>query len=66
MEGFEEWSIRSTWEFRNSNYNVCADVREDVLVVQVEEKLTGNRWRGHFEPKRKCWLPSDEIVHPTP
>ena len=52
-EAPEEWSIESSWIFRDSNYSVSADVREDVLVLQVEEKLTGNRWRGQFEPKRK-------------
>ena len=32
---------------------MCADVRDDVLFVQVEDKLTADRWRGQFDAKRK-------------
>lgn len=52
--GGEEWSIESPWMFRDKKYLVSADVREDVLVLQVEERLTADRWRGQFEPKREC------------
>ena len=31
---------------------VCADVKDDDLVLQVEEILTADRWKGHFEAKR--------------
>lgn len=33
---------------------MSADVRNDVLVVEVEEKLTSDQWRGQFEAKREC------------
>ena len=58
MAGGEEWSIESPWMFRDKKYLVSADVREDVLVLQVEERLTADRWRGQFEPKRECscWM----------
>ena len=52
MDG-EKWSVESTWVLRDRKYAVCADVRDDLLVVQVEEVSTADRWRGQFEPKRE-------------
>lgn len=52
MEG-ENWSVESSWIFRDKKYTVGADVREDLLIVQVEEVVTADRWKGQFEPKRK-------------
>ena len=49
----ESWSISAGWVFRGTEYAVCADVRDDVLFVQVEDKLTADRWRGQFDAKRK-------------
>lgn len=45
--------MESTWVLRDKKYAVCADVRDDLLVVQVEEVSTADRWRGQFEPKRE-------------
>lgn len=49
----ERWSISAGWVFRGTEYTVCADVRDDVLVVQVEDKVTADRWRGQFDAKRE-------------
>lgn len=49
----DKWSVESAWIFRDKQYTVSADVREDLLVVQVEELVTADRWKGQFEPKRK-------------
>lgn len=49
----DRWSITSPWAFRNTDYKVSADVRDDVLVVQVEDCLTADQWTGHFEAKRE-------------
>lgn len=49
----EKWSISAGWVFRGTEYAVCADVRDDMLVVQVEDKVTADRWRGQFDAKRK-------------
>lgn len=49
----DAWSIVAPWVFRDKRYIVSADVREDVLIVQVEEEFTADRWRGQFEAKRK-------------
>ena len=51
----DKWSVESSWLFRDKQYIVSADVREDLLVVQVEELVTADRWKGQFEPKRKPW-----------
>ncbi len=48
----EPWSVSAPWAFRDTAYTVSADVRNEVLVVQVEEKLTAEQWRGQFEAKR--------------
>ncbi len=52
----ERWSIESPWVFRDREFTVSADVRDDVLLVQVADALTTDRWRGQFEPKRKLLL----------
>ena len=52
-EESESWSISSGWVFRGNEYAVCSDVRDDVLFVQVEDKLTADRWRGQFDAKRE-------------
>lgn len=52
----EKWSISAEWTFRGTAYTVCADVRDDVLVVQVEDKLAADRWSGQFDAKRKKCL----------
>lgn len=49
----QDWSVSAPWSFRDTAYAVSADVRNEVLVVQVEEKLTAERWRGQFEAKRQ-------------
>ena len=49
----ERWSISAGWVFRGTEYTVCADVRDDVLVIQVEDKITADRWRGQFDAKRE-------------
>ena len=49
----ERWSISASWVFRGTEYTVCADVRDDVLVIQVEDKITADRWRGQFDAKRE-------------
>ena len=33
---------------------MSADVTDDVLVVQVEEKLSADQWKGQFTAKREC------------
>ena len=48
-----DWSIESTWDFRDNQYTVSADVHQDLLFIQVEERFTANKWRGQFQPKRK-------------
>ena len=55
-ESSERWSIELPWVFRDRKYTVSADVRDDVLVVQVTDGLAADRWRGQFEPKRKFTL----------
>ena len=52
----ERWSINAGWVFRGTEYAVCADVRDDVLVIQVEDKITADRWRGQFDAKREFSL----------
>ena len=52
----ERWSISAGWVFRGTEYTVCADVRDDVLVIQVEDKITADRWRGQFDAKREFCL----------
>ena len=54
MEPPQRWSVSAPWVFRDTEYTVSADVRNDVLVVEVEEKLTSDQWRGQFEAKREC------------
>ena len=49
---YEKWSVESSWVFRDKEYAVSADVRDDLLVVKVEEVETADRWKGQFEPKR--------------
>ena len=48
----ERWSVSAPWVFRNTEYKVSADVREDVLVVQVEDCLAADQWTGSFDAKR--------------
>lgn len=48
-----EWSVESQRVIRDRKYRISADVKEDVLVLQIEELLTADRWRGQFEPKRE-------------
>ncbi len=52
----ERWSISAGWVFRGTEYTVCADVRDDVLMLQVEDKITADRWRGQFDAKREFYL----------
>ncbi len=52
--GVEEWSVSAPWAFRDTEYTVSADVRSETLMVQVEEKLTAEQWKGQFEAKRWC------------
>ncbi len=51
----ERWSVVEPWVFRDKKYVVSADVQEDVLVLQVEEGLTAERWRAQFDSKR-TWV----------
>ena len=53
MEPPQRWSVSAPWVFQDTEYSVSADVRNDVLVVEVEEKLTSDQWRGQFEAKRE-------------
>lgn len=48
----KRWSVCAPWVFREVEYTVSAEVREDALLVQVEEKLAADQWRGRFEAKR--------------
>ena len=54
MNPSQQWSVSAPWAFRDTEYTVSADVRDDVLVVEVEEKLTAEQWSGQFEAKREC------------
>ena len=49
----DKWSVEAPWMLRGKEYSISADVKENVLIVQVEEQLTADRWRGQFEAKRK-------------
>ncbi len=49
----DHWSVSAPWVFRNTEYKVAADVREDVLIVQVEDYLAADQWTGHFDSKRE-------------
>ena len=53
MEGREKWSVEAEWVFHSRKYIVSADVRDDILVVQVVDGIAAEKWRGQFEPKRK-------------
>ena len=53
MDALQQWSVSAPWVFRDTEYVVAADVMNDTLVVQVEEKLTSDQWRGQFEAKRE-------------
>ena len=61
----QKWSVAASWVFRDTEYTVSADVQDDVLVVQVEEKLTADQWRGQFEAKREWeranWLNVSDV-----
>ena len=35
---------------------MSADVRDDVLIVQVEEKFSADQWKGQFNSKREWKL----------
>ena len=59
----ERWSISAGWVFRGTEYTVCADVRDDVLVIQVEDKLTADRWRGQFDAKREFRVYDSRLIH---
>ncbi len=48
----DHWSVSAPWVFRNTEYKVSADVREDVLIVQVEDCLAADQWTGQFDTKR--------------
>ena len=62
----ERWSISAGWVFRGTEYAVCADVRDDLLVVQVEDKLTADRWCGQFDAKREFSVcGSLSVLHAT-
>lgn len=43
--------VSAPWVFRDTEYTVSADVRDDVLLLEVEEKLTADQWSGQFEAK---------------
>lgn len=45
--------VSAPWVFRDTEYTVSADVRDDVLLLEVEEKLTADQWSGQFEAKRE-------------
>ncbi len=49
----DHWSVSAPWVFRDTEYKVAADVREDVLIVQVEDCLAADQWTGHFDSKRE-------------
>lgn len=50
------WCVSAPWTFRDTeNVNVSAELKEGRLVVQVEEKLTADQWRGQFDQKRKIY-----------
>lgn len=51
MDALRQWSVSAPWEFRDTECTVSADVRDDVLVVQVEEKLSADQWKGQFNAK---------------
>ncbi len=46
------WSVSAPWVFRKTEYKVSADVREDVLIIQVEDCLAADQWTGQFDTKR--------------
>ena len=45
--------VSAPWVFRDTEYTVSADVRDDVLLLEVEEKLTADQWSSQFEAKRE-------------
>ena len=49
----EHWSVSASWVFKDVEYTVSVDMRDDVLVVLVEDKLTADQWSGQFEAKRE-------------
>ena len=49
--------VSSLWSFHDTEeVLVSAELREGRLVVQVEENLTADQWRGQFDKKRKSLL----------
>lgn len=50
----EDCSTVATYMFRGIEYVVTMNVSDtSSLVVEVEDKLTADQWRGNFESS--CW-----------
>lgn len=55
-------SVSSLWSFRDTEeVLVSAELREGRLVVQVEENLTAEQWRGQFDKKRRALAHVDTV-----
>ena len=55
-------SVSSLWSFRDTEeVLVSAELREGRLVVQVEENLTAEQWRGQFDKKRRALAYVDTV-----
>ena len=52
----EKWSISASWVFRGTKYTVCADVRDDMLMVQVKDKLPSYIAFSRVDYKLALWL----------
>ena len=48
------WRASAPWSFRDKEYEVSLDLREEKLLVEVEDVETADQWRGSFDSRRKC------------
>ena len=52
----ERWCVDAVWIFREKEYIISGSVKKGALTVEVEERLTADRWQSHFESKRRSQL----------
>ena len=48
------WRASAPWSFRDKEYEVSLGLREEKLLVEVEDAVTADQWRGSFDSRRKC------------
>lgn len=42
----------ASWTFRDRTYEVSLDVKNEKLVVQVQDERTTDQWKGIFDSRR--------------